>query len=590
MRTFSLTIFPKSLLTTDNAILLAILSCVATILWFAAQLVEPVWCHTDVALTSAMFVLSFMGVVFILIKNTRIMLSQLDYILFIWMLYVIGYAYLSASYPCATFCLRVMQMMLLYVALRLLFTAFFMREEYLVLPIFLYGLWEAWLGVHQVLQGNSRHYLYPLTGSFLNPGPYSAILAMGLVMALCWYRTYSAKFSFFKWQVNFGNCLFLPVCAFAILLLATWSRAALLSTIICVGIIFWKEWKRWLGWVVALGVMLGLGLYSIKTGSANGRSVIFFLSLLNITHHPIFGAGIGSFFHQYAEEMARFNLGESSLTFQSADVLDYTFNDLLRIGVEQGLTGVAFAVSVLMLTFRSLESKGRVLRMGLLSLLIFSLFSYPFELLPYQLIMVLILAYAGTPVPIVIHKGWKGQILYRYFFPIFCLMVTIPIAWFISHQIEKRAKAEANYKLIAGIQDVAFLDDYYEMLPLLTENRRFLFDFAKLLAQQGRYNDSNAILRQGTLVSNDPMFFVLQGNNYKGMEDYAEAEATYQKAYSILPNRIYPLYQLMCLYEQMGNPQKTKQMAKRVFEFNVKVESPATREMKENARQRLIEK
>ena len=143
---------------------------------------------------------------------------------------------------------------------------------------------------------------------------------------------------------------------------------------------------------------------------------------------------------------------------------------------------------------------------------------------------------------------------------------------------------------MAGISHAALIDDYYELLPLMVSNEHFLFDFAKILAADGRYNDSNAMLRQGTLVSNDPMFYVLQGNNYRDMEAYSEAEASYQKACYILPNRIYPLYQLMCLYEQSGKERKMRQMARQIINFKVKVESPATEEIKDKARQLILEK
>lgn len=567
----------KAHLTTDNTILLVVMSCVAALLWFAAQPVECAWCHTDVTLTFAIPVLTLIGVVLIWIKkNKRIALSRLDIVLVSWFLYVMGRAYFDASYPCATFCLRTMQMMMLYVALRLLFTSLPMREEYIVSALVLYGLWEAWLGFGQFIHGSSRHYLYLLTGSFLNPGPYSAILAMGLVMALICRKK------------RVTSLLYLPIAVFAIILPATWSRAALLATAICMGIIYWNEWKRWFWWVLASGIVVGSWLYFVKAGSADGRSIIYLISILNITHHTILGSGIGSFFHQYAEEMARFSQGHSNFNFQSADVLDYAFNDLLRIGVEQGVLGIVFAIAVIILTFRVLGRKGRVLRVGLLALLIFSLFSYPVELLPYQIIMVLVLAYAGTSEPISIEIGWKRQILRRYFIPLFCFMLIASLAWFIAHQIDNRAKAEADYRMMAGIHDAAFIDDYYDLLPFLTENPRFLFDFGKMLARQGRYNDSNAMLRQGTLVSNDPMFHVLQGNNYREMGAYGEAETAYLKAYNVLPNRLYPLYQLMCLYEQTGKKQKMWQMAQQVIDFKVKVESPATKEMKDEARQRLL--
>ena len=67
--------------------------------------------------------------------------------------------------------------------------------------------------------------------------------------------------------------------------------------------------------------MSGIALYYIKAGSANGRLIIYLISILNIAHHPILGSGIGIFFHQYADGMAQFSMRHPGFNYQSADVL-----------------------------------------------------------------------------------------------------------------------------------------------------------------------------------------------------------------------------------------------------------------------------
>ena len=117
----------------------------------------------------------------------------------------------------------------------------------------------------------------------------------------------------------------------------------------------------------------------------------------------------------------------------------------------------------------------------------------------------------------------------------------------------------------------------------MDEERRFLFSFATLLRETGRYNDSNAMLRQGALVSNDPMFEVIQGNNYQSMGETSLADSCYQRAFFMQPNRVYPLYRLMKLYENVGDSAQTLLYARKVVSFNPKVKSSATREMKQEA-------
>ncbi|MCM1219740.1 MAG: hypothetical protein NC113_09575 [Bacteroides sp.] len=91
------------------------------------------------------------------------------------------------------------------------------------------------------------------------------------------------------------------------------------------------------------------------------------------------------------------------------------------------------------------------------------------------------------------------------------------------------------------------------------------------------------MLRRGASLSADPMFHILMGRNYEDMSEYAKADSMYGHAFRMVPNRIYPLYRQMKLYEITGDTARCREMARKVLDFRVKVESPATREMKEEA-------
>lgn len=539
--------------------------CLAFILWFTIQPVEMNWTMADIRLTEAVCGVSVFAVLMLVWCKQQMAVSTVDVIVFLWFVYVTLRAYATPVYPCANFCLRAMQMFSLYIATRLLFTSATISERILVVGILLCAGYEVLVGVGQLFSGNSRHFLYALSGTFLNPGPYSAFIAMGLVMSC---------------QLKKGYWL---SALFAILLPATWSRAALVSAAICIGIIYWDKWKRWRWWICAGGLLVLVGLYFLKQGSADGRSIIYLISLLCISRAPVFGSGIGSFCHQYAEGMAAFSVQYPMFNFQSADVTTNAYNCLLQIGVEQGLLGMTLALALVALVLVKLNKAGKTLGMGLLCLLIFSMFSYPFDQLPYQIIFVMMTAYAGTDVKdVTIPKKW--HVLFRcYIAPAALCGCVILLSAFTHKQIKERAEAESEYGMMVGVHHSAFLDDYYELLPLMLSNEHFLFDFAKMLAADDRYTDSNAMLRLGTLVSNDPMFYVIQGNNYNEMGLCQEAEKAYMKAFNSMPNRLYPLYQLMLLYEKEGDIEKMTKMAQQVIAFKEKITSPATREMKKKA-------
>ena len=544
--------------------------CLAFILWFTIQPVEMNWTLTDLLLTEAICEVTIFAALMLVWRKQQMTLSVVDVVVFLWFVYVMLRAYVNPVHPCAYFCLRTMQMFSLYLAARLLFTSFTITENVLVVGILLCAGYEVLLGVSQLWDGNSRHYLYVLSGTFLNPGPYSAFLAIGLVMSC---------------KLRKGH--YLPVL-FAILLPATWSRTAIVSAVICVGIIYWDKWKHWKWQVALVIVVIMIGLYFIKKGSADGRSIIYMISLLNILQHPLFGSGISSYRHQYAEGMATFSSQHPTFDFFSADVTSNAYNCLLQIGVEQGVIGMGLSVFLITILFIKLNKRAKILGMGLLCLLIFSMFSYPFEQLSYQIIFVMIAAYGATDVTECV-LSTKWHILCRcYLAPAGLCSAVILFSLFIHKQIRERIRAESDYRMMAGVNHAAFIDDYYELFPLMASNERFLFDFSKILIADGRYNDSNAMLRLGTLISGDPMFYVIQGNNYREMGFFQNAEQAYKKAFDIMPNRLYPLYQLMLLYQQEGRREHMLQMARRVISFPEKVTSPATEVMKKKAKDILL--
>ena len=264
----------------------------------------------------------------------------------------------------------------------------------------------------------------------------------------------------------------------------------------------------------------------------------------------------------------------ASLFIPSVGITDRPFNEPLRMAVEQGMAGLIPFTTAIVLTARRLWIAGSPLFYALVTLLVFSMFSYPFTIPAFCGMLSVIMAYAAN---------LGKQYLFRpmMVFPFTAVGISCT---FICVLLLPRMEAEKDYDRFSQIHDEAFIKDYYELFPLLNDNPQFLFDFGSLLRDCGRYNDSNAMLRQGTSLSADPMFHILMGRNYEDMEEYDKADSLYDHAFRMVPNRIYPLYRKMKLYEAMGDTTRCKAMACRVQNFCVKVESPATRDMKKEAK------
>lgn len=519
------------------------------------------------------------GSMSILMKH-HFRLTAIDCIALVWYLYAMGWFWIDGTYPASGFAVKSTLVILLYVSMRMLTASGRRIGEIMVISLILFSLIEALIGYSQLLSGSSRHHLYPVTGSFLNPGPYSAYLAMGIVLLLQVRKT--------NLKELITDILLMII---AVPLALTMSRAAFLAVAVCVMIMYRKRiggWKQW-SIVVAIAVAIGVALYIFKSGSADGRGIINYIGARCISDNPWFGNGIGSFYHSYAEETALICQNEMTESLMKVDVIDYAFNDLLFVGVEQGLVGFSLAIALICIVLCRLWKGHRPLFYASLSLLIISLFSYPFELLPYQIVGVIVTAYAGgitrRPISAAPCENKKDKNYgWRSFLKIIIIVFIVSMTSLVLFDtVQEKRKAEREYSIISGIPDSAFIKDYYELLPQLQGNKRFLFNFGVMLAKAERYNDSNDMLRRGALISNDPMFLVLQGNNYRDMEAFDEAEAMYLKAWHTMPNRIYPLYQIMKLYQKENDTKMATEYAEKVISFKEKIPSPAVSDMKREA-------
>lgn len=537
--------------------------------------VEKRWAdaETDLALCVMSFLL--VGGMMVLLFRKLVMVTVCDLLVAVWMAYYVVRVMAGGEYPCRTVFLKTVETFLLYGSLRMLFQCGKVSEKTLVVGIMIGGCYEALLGLMQVYDGESRNSRLLMTGSFLNSGPYAAYLMMGVVIGICcWKEKVMIHATEHKGMA-------LGLLLMSVVLLGTGSRAAFIGVAV---VALWNYRDRWRRYAILCAAVLSaisIALYFLKQGSADGRLLIGQAALASWMRAPWLGVGINGFCHAVADGME--NLYVMGRDLSSAGVTDYSYNVLLKILVEQGLLGVVFAVAVTVSALRGLGRCSRSLFYCMVSLLLFSMFSYPFDLQPYNVLAVMVVAWGesneGKSLDAV---GRKPAMV------ILCGMVMISGC---AYRFVKEGKeADRQYELIRGPGSESLLQDFQDLLPLEEDHVEYMFDYGKALRVAGRYQDSNAILRQGARCSADPMFHVLIGNNCKDMGYPAMAERAYRKAYAVMPNRLYPLYKLMLLYHETGLRMKERSMAEKILGMKPKVESPATKEMKEQARKTLLER
>lgn len=502
--------------------------------------------------------------------------------LFWWVCVSLNYVFVS-PYPAAEAYGKAMALGVAYVTLRLVIPfcgRAFTRLWWVGLCAA--GGYELWTGFMQLagLEA-SRHHLFDVTGTFFNPGPYAIFVAVVLAVSVAWWYRHGEAFAGRgRWsRVGAWSVAAVAVFCFPVLV-ATWSRAAWVAVAVAAACLLWKAHRRMVLWGMGVAVCAGVAAYFLKQGSADGRLLMTMVAGRAWAGEWLCGHGLGGYAQAYgAAQEAFFAARPGSPLSVVAGSPEYAFNGVLGVGVEQGVLGVVPALVLGLWSLAVLCRRGEVSAYGWLVLLVSSLFSYPFALWPF-----LSLAVAWVALAVSLEAGaaevrwWKRTVVW----PV--VAAGGLCVWHLSACTARRVEAYEEFRRVRGIQDVAFLEDYRKKYEDLKAYPDFLFTFGTALREAGRYNESNAMLRQGTRVSCDPVFYTLMGNNYRDLGAVAEAESAYRKAFGMLPGRMYPLYRLMKLYEAEGQMRKAEEMARQIIAFRPKVDSPAVREMKNEAK------
>ncbi|MDE5611457.1 MAG: O-antigen ligase family protein [Odoribacter sp.] len=474
------------------------------------------------------------------------------------------------------------------------------------LALLLWGICEAVYGNLQ-LYGYyaSNNGLYKMTGTFLNPGPFSGFLATIFPLALS-YLLHPAKDSGYLPRIIryvSGACLLLTL----LLLPAGMSRAAWVAVIVGSLIVFggyhsFRELfqkydlrqKRKMLWgcsgLLVLLIVASVSVYYLKKDSADGRLLIWKITTQLIAEHPVTGVGAGNFAGAYGEaQAAYFNSGKNTPqeTFV-AGCPEYGFNEFLQIAAEHGIPALLLFLTVLVFAFRNARINRQYGIAGsLAAFLTFACFSYPFSVPQSSILFALLLGCANSDFRPRPETCYRKQLLFT---GIPLLILLFPLLrtgqqWKIRQEAIDSWKGEQTYYQMQIYESAT--EHYRKLYPVLKDEPRFLFELGQCLSKTGAYEESNRILREGSRFSSDPMFWNIMGKNHQALKQYREAEACFLRAGAMVPHRLYPLYLLAHLYFESQQTEKGIATARTVISRTPKVMSAATEEMKAEMKEKL---
>lgn len=436
----------------------------------------------------------------------------------------------------------------------------------------------------------SNHNLFPITGPFYNPGPYSGYIAM--LFPIGFNQLLSSQ----------GKIRYLWLFAFSIMIIilpAGMSRSAWLALLIsCMCCLFiHKNWickiksyvclhweKTILLSILSVGllVVFFLFLFQMKEDSANGRLFIWKNTYKAIQNQPLLGYGPGSFSMIYGrEQIAYFASGNnSSIEAHVAGSPEYAFNECLQACLEGGILLLLLMVVLFIICLRKgFFNKEYGSCAALLALFVFSLSSYPFQLLPFGIAGVLLLAICVSDFNSMYINTQKIGISFLSVFILFSSIISFSYLWHVKTVAEKWNQFNV-LRVHKAFSEASI--GYDELYAEMKYNVNFLFSYAQILSAQKKYNEACDVLERAKLVSCNVSLWNVQGKTYQLNAKYREAERCFKESANLLPNRLYPFYLLAKLYIEPDFFDKDKaiQMAEIVLKKKPKVHSRAVDEMR----------
>ncbi|TAJ10998.1 hypothetical protein DMA11_18350 [Marinilabiliaceae bacterium JC017] len=523
---------------------------------------------------------------------------------------------------------------------------------------------QAFLGLCQ-LYGfiPSNHSGFLITGSFHNPGPFSGFLVSGLPLAIGVILGVKGSknnkraelfqchdllkgepggrekwFSAFVRKVDVSCVLYylswLSLVVLLLVLPAARSRAAWLGGMAGCLFVVWHfrevvvrhvlsnkwvvfvkriEFKSGISKAILLVVVFtlfvsaGLALYKLKQGSADGRLLMWQVSVEMIKDRPLMGWGPGGFelnFGSYQAEWFRNGMGTPEQEMV-AGMPDAPFNELIRMGVEYGLIGVLLILFLVVFLFRKRSQQilakshigflqynadswhvNTILRGSLISILVFGLFSYPLDVAPIMMQLILLVAliasgHAPDRQPVLKKEPGKFGLLSVKILA----LVLLTIAPVLLQSMHDNYLGYKYWQEGSDLYQYQIYDDadeeYQKALIHLPKNGLLLQVYGKCLVMDKDWERAKEVLEKAKGYRSDPILYTALGESYKALKEYEKAEKAYLAAFYMVPHKFYPKYLLAKMYVESGQKEKAIQTARELMEKKIKVQSTAIQQIKD---------
>lgn len=438
-----------------------------------------------------------------------------------------------------------------------------------------------------ILQKNgyilSRHNSFEVTGAFSNPGQAGGYIAIGVVLSVILLYNDIREKNIYS-NVGFGIVLFLQLVA----LYYADSRASLVAVLSGISFAIISKFKISLSRyrhklipIFLISAIIGaIALFQYRSGSANARLLIWNVSGNMIIENPVFGHGIGHFEKKYMLYQADYfsQYPESRFAILANNVSS-PYNELLRIGVEQGIVGVLFILFLFcsLFYYRPKDISDLISKSGLIALAAFSMFSYPGDTLSLLILFSIFIGLSkSASVFSLDFSKWGIRSIHIVNIAVF--ITCIPYSCFYTKTSIHTAR------VMSGQSQLMLNPEELDRLMKSTSFSAFYAYYITHTHEEG--NDYQKIISDMIPSCENYCFF---GDIFLSNQRYAHAESYYKKAAYMIPCRLTPNYKLWNLYLQKGDTAKAIEIAEYMLEQKLKVENSFTIRSKSEIRKFLAE-
>lgn len=511
-------------------------------------------------------------------------LTIFDFILCIYLIYIIFH--IDHNLNNDTYLIKICTLIFLYIVIRVLS----FKKTLILLPCLTVTLAIQFL--YNIYTINEFNNVFNSSGSiFNNAGLWGGFIGIVLIF------TYTQLFS--KDYIVF-SLLFLSL---SYLLYNSNSRASLIAVI--AGVLYYSFIKiqelcnhktfiraKYILLILSpLIFFIGKLMYNLKPTSANGRYYIWKISSELITDSPWCGIGVEKFKTQYMHLQANYLSKHPNSPFSYiADDVSTPFCEPLKIIIEQGTVGLLLISSAILTLYipcfrrKDIRSEEKdiynLYKTILITLLLFSCFSYPFMYIQFNFIFVATLAIlARSQYRLCLNFPIKRDIIY------FC--ISFSIAFFMIKAINKLSYTHKWHKCIKyfdpnKIKEIS--QQYANLYCELKEDPHFLISYAYILMHNKRYHKAIEILEQSLLYQPSYTIYIELGNCYERIGSF-DAIDKWKIASNMIPSKFEPIYLQIKNYHYRRQYLKADSMTDLFTNKKVKIESIRLQRMKSKVKQ-----